>query len=110
MASSLPIVLTINCRGYERIIYLDSDMLLVNNLDYFFDMSVSGILQSNIVMAQRFIPAGGNFLLLKPNSSRYQQIMNLINNNWHRSNGYWNFESGDNKGMKQMLMTITMNC
>lgn len=84
-----------NMTQYDRIIFLDSDMFLLNNLDYFFDMSVSGKLQTNVIMAQRFIPAGGHLFLMKPNATVYQQISNLVSsqNKNAAGSGDWNYKT-----------------
>ena len=44
---------------YERVLFLDGDVMPIANLDYMFEMSVNGTLQDNIVLQGIHEPANG---------------------------------------------------
>lgn len=90
-----------NCTDYERILYLDSDVLPLANLDYMFHLSyrpkedgdkhrsymkgynvtstqASFWIQPNAVIAGWAQPANGGFVLLEPNTEDYYQLQDLI--------------------------------
>jgi hypothetical protein len=51
---------------YDRILFMDADVIALCNLDYLFDASMSGILRENIVLAWQSEPASGGFFMLQP--------------------------------------------
>ena len=62
---------------YQRILFLDSDVLPLCNLDYLFEMSVAGILRENMVLAWTKAPANGGFFMLQPVPGAYEQIQTI---------------------------------
>ncbi len=65
---------------YDRVIYLDADVMPLNNLDYFFEHSVGpdAALQENAVLANHLEPASGGFFMLKPDKEDYELITEII--------------------------------
>jgi alpha-N-acetylglucosamine transferase len=78
---------------YEKIFYLDSDILPLNNLDYMFDMMDGGDQSTTsaatstsststavkaITIGGVFQPANGGFFLIRPNMTDYRQIRRMI--------------------------------
>jgi hypothetical protein len=51
---------------YERILFMDSDVIPLCNLDYLFRMSTEGSIRENVVLAWFQEPAAGGFFMLKP--------------------------------------------
>ena len=65
---------------YQRVLYLDADVLPLNNLDYMFELSVgpNPSLQENTVLTYHLEPANGGFFMLKPNKEDFQHISQII--------------------------------
>ena len=65
---------------YERILYLDADMIPLNDLDYMFRLSFgpNAKLEENTVMMYYNEPANGGMFMLRPDAKDYQQIMQII--------------------------------
>lgn len=63
---------------YQRVLFLDSDVLPLCNLDYLFEMSVAGILRENVVIAWTKEPANGGFFLLQPAADAYDQLVDVV--------------------------------
>ena len=63
---------------YQRIMYMDADVMPLCNLDYLFDESMSGRLQSNVLVAWWNEPASGGFFLLTPSKGEYEALRALI--------------------------------
>ena len=51
---------------YQRILFMDGDIMPLANLDYLFEMSVAGILRENLVLQGTYEPASGGFFMLEP--------------------------------------------
>jgi len=51
---------------YERVLFMDGDVMPLANLDYLFEMSSNGTLQENVFVQGIFEPANGGFFLLRP--------------------------------------------
>lgn len=66
--------------GYDRVIYLDSDVMPVNNIDYIFQKSVGpdAKLQENVVLQNHLEPASGGFFMLKPDKEDFAKVTDLI--------------------------------
>lgn len=61
---------------YERVLFMDGDVLPVGNLDLLFELSVNGTLQENVVVRGYFEPANGGFFLIKPGAlEEIQQVI-----------------------------------
>jgi hypothetical protein len=51
---------------YERIVFMDSDVIPLCNLDYLHHMSMEGSIRENVVLSWSHEPAAGGFFMLKP--------------------------------------------
>jgi hypothetical protein len=51
---------------YDRVLFLDADIMPNKSLDYLFQLSMEGILKENVVVATRGEPANGGFWMVKP--------------------------------------------
>ncbi|MGK3739305.1 MAG: hypothetical protein ACI90V_006152 [Bacillariaceae sp.] len=64
---------------YDRVMYLDADVMPKCNLDYIMELSHRGdLLKENVVLAYKSEPASGVFFVLKPNASDYTKIVEII--------------------------------
>ncbi|KAL7581402.1 hypothetical protein ACA910_021990 [Epithemia clementina (nom. ined.)] len=63
---------------YQRILFLDADIVPFCNLDYLFHASLSGVIQPNLVLAGSDAPAAGNFFLLTPHAVDYDLLETRI--------------------------------
>ena len=63
---------------YDRIIFLDGDVLPLTNLDYLFRLSMEGVLKQNLVIAAPASPANGVFFMLKPASGDLELVQKII--------------------------------
>jgi hypothetical protein len=65
---------------YDRILYLDYDVMPKCNLDYMMELSYrnSSILKENVVLAHLAEPSSGGFFILKPNATDYKRLQRLI--------------------------------
>ena len=66
---------------YQRVLFLDADVMPVSNLDYWFNHSVSGKWKENVVVAGVAEPAHGGAFLLQPKRGDWEalQQMSFIN-------------------------------
>jgi lipopolysaccharide biosynthesis glycosyltransferase len=73
---------------YERVIYLDADVMPLNNLDYMFENSVgpNAKLQENVVLTYHAEPSNGGFFMLKPDKEDFLEITKIIER--RESEGY----------------------
>ena len=70
---------------YERIVYLDADVIPLNNLDYMFELSTTSTnstttppLEENVILAYNREPSSGGFFMLSPKEGDYEEIQALI--------------------------------
>lgn len=64
---------------YDRVMYLDADVMPKCNLDYIMELSYRGdLLKENVILAYKMEPAAGGFFVLKPNASDYTKIVEII--------------------------------
>ena len=67
---------------YERVLFLDSDVLPLCNLDYLFDLTSSqqqdGVLRENLVLAWTKEPANGGFFMLQPSLVGWEQLQDCL--------------------------------
>lgn len=63
---------------YQRVLYLDSDVIPLRNLDYLFQLSVQGRLEENLVLAYTNEPASGGFFMLTPHEGDFAAITKLV--------------------------------
>jgi hypothetical protein len=69
---------------YQRVLYLDSDILPLANLDYLFDLSMQGVLKPNVLISGVYQPANGGFFLIEPNARRYEDIQRILQSKGER--------------------------
>ncbi|KAG7354515.1 hypothetical protein IV203_003871 [Nitzschia inconspicua] len=93
--------------NYDRVLYLDYDVMPRCNLDYVLELSYQGVLKENVVLANLLEPSSGGFFVLAPNGSdllRLQStIMEVENRTMHMKFPHWDsatgwgqaFENGD---------------
>jgi hypothetical protein len=65
---------------YDRVLFMDGDVMAVGNLDYLFDLSMRGILKENLVYAGLTEPANGGFFMVAPKADARDRIMKIIQN------------------------------
>jgi hypothetical protein len=76
---------------YDRVLFLDADILLLCHLDYMFHESYhhtttghqqnpnkNVLLQANVAVAGAVAPAAGSMFLVTPEVGEYQRIMNVV--------------------------------
>jgi hypothetical protein len=63
---------------YDRVLFMDGDVMARGNLDYLFDLSMKGVLKKNIVTAGNIEPANGGFFMLAPSEGARDRIMAII--------------------------------
>ena len=71
----------LNLLEYDRVFYLDSDMMPKCNMDYFFTNSVgpNAMFQENVIVPSNIEPAQGGSFMLKPDYNDALHIMDMIN-------------------------------
>ena len=63
---------------YRRVLFMDADVMPVSNLDYLFQLSDSGVLKENVVVAGPIAPANGGFFLLKPGNGQLEELTDIV--------------------------------
>jgi hypothetical protein len=65
---------------YDRILYLDYDVMPRCNLDYMMELSFSrpDVLKENVVLAHLAEPSSGGFFILKPNKTDYRLLQRIV--------------------------------
>ncbi len=65
---------------YDRVLFLDADVMPLCNLDYMFHLSKNSSLRENVVLAFKSSPANGGFFMLAPNHTDYLKILQIQKN------------------------------
>ncbi len=67
---------------YDRVLYLDADVMPLCNLDFMFEKSMgpNAHLESNVVLAYNHEPSSGGFFMLEPTEKAYDEISKIILN------------------------------
>jgi hypothetical protein len=63
---------------YRRVLFLDADVLPLNNLDYVFEMSETGVIQPNLVVATRAEPTNAGFWLIAPAKGDHAVLQQIV--------------------------------
>ena len=63
---------------YDRITFMDADVLPVINLDYYMDLSMQGIFQPNYIVATRGEPANAGLFMVAPKEGDYEALQKII--------------------------------
>lgn len=71
-----------NMTQYKRILYIDGDVMPLNNMDYLFELSdgPNAVLKPNVVLAGSTEPANGGFFMFQPNNTAYKEMRQLMLN------------------------------
>lgn len=93
---------------YDRVLYMDADVLPISNLDYFFalsdpsDLNTPTILLPNVMQASSGEPANGGLFMIRPDENAWEQLQDVIAK--QREDGkqlpYPNFHRGRGWGHK----------
>jgi hypothetical protein len=76
---------------YRHVMYLDSDIIPIANLDFLFDWIDDGTLKSNVGFVGNAEPMNGGSFILSPREGAVEQINDLIREKEHRT---WSSSSG----------------
>jgi hypothetical protein len=76
---------------YRHVMYLDSDIIPIVNLDCLFDWIDEGVLKSNVGFVGNAEPMNGGSFILSPREGAVEQINELIHEKEHRP---WNATFG----------------
>jgi hypothetical protein len=68
--------IVLNLTEYSRVIFLDGDVTLRNNIDYLFDWSIRGLLKENVILRGITEPANAGLFMLSPGG--YDTIQSII--------------------------------
>ena len=63
---------------YDRILFMDGDVLPLTNLDYLFELSVTGVLKKNMVISAPQSPSNGGFFMLTPEPGDLDLVQAII--------------------------------
>ncbi|KAG7351036.1 glycosyl transferase family 8 protein [Nitzschia inconspicua] len=63
---------------YKRVLYLDSDLMPLCNLDYIFELSMAGQIAPNLGIADGNEPANGGFFMVQPKEGDYDHLQKII--------------------------------
>ncbi len=69
---------------YTRVLYLDADVIPLNNLDYVFDLSVPSKeqpnppLEENLILAYNREPSSGGFFMMAPQVGDYEKMIDMV--------------------------------
>jgi hypothetical protein len=70
---------------YERVLFIDADVLPLCNLDYLCELSMKGTLMDSVVIATGTEPANGGFFMLRPGKGEYDRLMSIVNRQYHKA-------------------------
>lgn len=81
----------LNLTQYERVMYLDSDVMPIWNMDYLFLGSVgsNAVIAENLIIAYKGEPASGGFFMLRPDEKDFLEIRAVIDK---QHNSYETFD------------------
>lgn len=68
----------VNMTDYDRVIFLDSDVMPLGNMDYIFELSMQGILEETFVLAGWHEPANGGFFMVTPRAGDWNQVQAIV--------------------------------
>lgn len=63
---------------YQRVIFMDGDIIPLANMDYLFELSMQGVLKPNLVVSAPNAPANGGFFMFAPKPGDYDLVQQLI--------------------------------
>ena len=68
----------LNLTQYERVLFLDGDVMARRSLDYLFELSVQGLLKPNVVITGRYEPANAGFFIVAPKPGAYKRLRQIV--------------------------------
>jgi hypothetical protein len=63
---------------YDRVIFMDADVMTRSSLDYLFELFVQGVLKRNVVFAGSTAPANGGIFMLEPYEGAFDRVQEII--------------------------------
>ena len=69
---------TLELLEYDRVLFLDSDILPLRNLDYLFELSMQGKLSEYVAFQGAAAPITASTFLVTPRKGEFERIMNLV--------------------------------
>jgi hypothetical protein len=64
---------------YDRVLFLDGDVMPIGNLDYLFDLSQTGVLKENVISsASANDPCNAGFFMLKPEVGGWEKVLEIV--------------------------------
>ena len=63
---------------YDRVIFMDSDILPLCNMDYMFHESFSGQLSENVAVSGSVAPATASFFLVTPQEGEFARVLEIV--------------------------------
>jgi len=87
---------------YKRVLFLDSDIIPLCNMDYMFQESYrdDSLLQDNVVVSGAVSPATASMFLLTPEQGEFERIINLVREYRRTHNGSLIFDHDNGWGQK----------
>lgn len=70
----------LNLTEYRRVLFLDSDVLPLTNLDYMFELSDGGPFEETVVLATARVPMIAGFFVTTPNAELYHKLRSIAQN------------------------------
>lgn len=85
---------------YERVIFLDADLMPEQNLDYIMHLSLKGVIGPNFIMATRGEPCNAAFFMLQPEEGAWEELQVIIQNQREKAKTlpYPNFDRSEGWG------------
>jgi hypothetical protein len=71
-------LLILGLTEYSRVIFMDGDLLLRNNIDHYFELSMNGVLKKNLIQKGKSSPVNAGFFMLTPELGGYEAIQKII--------------------------------
>jgi hypothetical protein len=63
---------------YDRVLFMDGDVMPLGNLDYLFTLSMQGVLQENYIIGTYNEPSNAGFFLITPHEGDWERMSNVI--------------------------------
>jgi len=79
---------------YDRVMFLDADIIPLCRMDYMFEESYrdNGLLEDNVVISGAVAPATASLFLLTPRSGEFERIIALVHQYRRKYNGSLTFD------------------
>jgi len=70
----------LNLTEYQRVLFLDGDVLPLRNLDYLMELSYRGEWQKTVILSTAVVPMIAGLFVITPNATLYEQVYQLVHN------------------------------